>query len=107
MQRILLNSIFELVIFADSKVKVGTIKSNRLIFPKEESIRGWFSLKTEQKGSSNGKKEETIQSHDNPSSKEEAHEIAVSLPDPEHLPPVTTWEKASNVLRYIPQIIRS
>jgi hypothetical protein len=107
MQRILLNSILELVIFADSKVKDGTMKSNRLIFPKQESFRSWFSLKTEQKESESGTTEQTNRSHDNASSKDAVYEIPVPLPDPEHLPPVNTWEKASNVLRYIPQIIRS
>ncbi|PCH07569.1 Brefeldin A sensitivity protein-related, domain of unknown function DUF2421 [Penicillium occitanis (nom. inval.)] len=107
MQRILLNSIFELVMFADSKGKDGTMKCNRLIFPKEESSRSWFSLKTEQKESESGTMEQQNRYHDNPSSKHEEHEISLSLPDPEHLPPVNTWEKASNVLRYIPRIIRS
>lgn len=45
MQRILLNSISELLMFVDSKVKDGTMKSSRLIFPQEESIRSWFSLR--------------------------------------------------------------
>lgn len=107
MQRILLSSIFELVIFADSKVKDGTLKSNRLIFPKEESIRSWFSLKTEQKESESDSTKQTNQFHDHPSSKAEEYEFSVSLPDPEHLPPVNTWEKASNILRYISQTIQS
>lgn len=58
MQRILLNSLFELVMFAGSKVKDGTMKSSRLIFSKEESIRSWFSLKTEQKESEIGTTEQ-------------------------------------------------
>lgn len=104
LQRVLLNAILDLVLFTDSKVKDGTMESNRLIFPKGKSIRSWFSLKTEQKESESDEKN---QSCDKPSSEDEEQGISIPLPDPEHLPPVNTWERASNILRYIPQTIRS
>lgn len=107
MQRILLNSIFELVIFADSKVKDGTMKSNRLIFPREESVRNWFSLKTEQKESESGITGQTNRPNDSSSTRGAKQENSISCSDPEHLLPVNTWEKASNLLRYIPQTIQS
>lgn len=107
MQRILLNSIFELVMFADSKVKDGTIKSNRFIFPREESVRNWFSLKSEQKESESDNTGQTNQSRESSSTKGVEQDISNTLSDPEHLPPVNIWEKASSILRYIPQTIQS
>lgn len=106
MQGILLNAILQLIQFADSKVIDGTMKSNRLIFPKQESIRSWFSLRTEQK-ESESHTEQRNPSQASSSSEDSEQEISTALPDPEHLPPANIWEKASDILRYISHVIRS
>lgn len=105
LQDILLNATFELVKFANSNVAQGTMKRNRLIFPNQNIVRGWFSLTSEQRQSgSNLARRQS--SHVDPTSVDQDQELG-HFPDPKHLPPVNAWEKGSNVLRWISHQIRS
>ncbi|KAJ5771702.1 hypothetical protein N7520_002231 [Penicillium odoratum] len=97
----LLKATLQLVRFADSKVADGTMKRDRLIFPKQKSIRQWLSLSAEPKE----KPSDSLQSSVDPSN---VHRPAFTgFPDPEHLPPDNIWEKGSTVLRKISHIIKS
>ncbi|KAJ6115360.1 hypothetical protein N7486_001138 [Penicillium sp. IBT 16267x] len=100
----LLNATLQLVKFADSKVADGTMKRSRLIFPKQKSIRQWFSLSADQK--------ETKPSDSRQSSRVDPSNIHrpqafTGFPDPDHLPPENIWEKGSSVLRTISHVIKS
>lgn len=88
----LLNATLQLVRFADGKVADGTMKRRRLIFPKQKSIRTWFSL--------NSTKDSNNQS-------EPASRQSPGFPDPEHLPPENFCERGSTILRSISHIIKS
>lgn len=88
---------------ASESVRTGYNSDARVVAGAWLFVLVWYV----QKESESDTAEQQNGYHDNPSSKHEEHEISLSLPDPEHLPPVNTWEKASNVLYYIPRIIRS
>ncbi|KAJ5726894.1 hypothetical protein N7493_005921 [Penicillium malachiteum] len=103
----LLNATLQLVKFADSKIADGTMKRERLIFPRQKSIREWLSLST-------GPKDENVkpQSESRQSSRVDPGDIHqpqafTGFPDPEHLPPENILEKSSMILRTISHIIRS
>ncbi|KAL4994034.1 hypothetical protein BDV10DRAFT_12202 [Aspergillus recurvatus] len=68
--------------FADSKVADGTMARKRIIVP-ALTIREWLSIAS--------KHSDDQHSH----------------PNPEHLPPSTTWEKASSVLPLISRLLHS
>ncbi|KAJ5652824.1 hypothetical protein N7507_010250 [Penicillium longicatenatum] len=100
----LLNATLQLVKFADSKVADGTMKRSRLIFPKQKSIRQWFSLSADQKEI---KSSDSRQSSRVDPSNIHHSQAFTGFPDPEHLPPENIWEKGSNVLRSISHVIKS
>lgn len=102
----LLNATLKLVKFADGKVADGTMKRSRLIFPKQGSIREWFSLRSEREKEKENLQASRQSSHVDPSN---IHRTSIStgFPDPEHLPPENIWEKWSMVLRTISHVIKS
>lgn len=100
----LLNATLQLVQFADGKVADGTMKRNRLIFPKQKSLRAWFSLSSAKEPDSKPTSREPSQV--DPSMVHRAR-ASVGLPDPEHLPPANMWEKGSTILRAISHAIKS
>ncbi|KAJ6042014.1 uncharacterized protein N7446_013080 [Penicillium canescens] len=100
----MLNATLQLVQFANSKHTDGTMKRNRLIFPKQKSIRAWLSLGFD-------KKESETPSASRQSSNVDPSSIQrnqpTRFPDPEHLPPENIWEKGSMILRTISHVIKS
>lgn len=100
----LLNATLQLVKFADSKVADGTMKRSRLVFPKQKSIRQWFSLSEDQR---EAKPSDTRQSSRVDPSNIHRPQAFPGFPDPEHLPAENIWEKGSSVLRTISHAIAS
>ncbi|KAJ5548355.1 hypothetical protein N7513_005589 [Penicillium frequentans] len=100
----LLNATLQLVKFADSKVADGTMKRSRLIFPKQKSVRQWFSLSADQK---DAKPSDSRQSSRVDPSNIHRPQAFSGFPDPEHLPAENIWEKGSSVLRTISHVIKS
>jgi hypothetical protein len=100
----MLNATLQLVQFANSKHTDGTMKCNRLIFPKQKSIRAWLSLSFD-------KKESETPSASRQSSNVDPSSIhrdqPTRFPDPEHLPPENIWEKGSMILRTISNVMKS
>ena len=101
----LLNAMFELIKFADRKVTDGTMKRNRLIFPKQTSIRDWLSLSSAKK-SPKSNPDRRRSSHVDPLCVYQEHD-AGRFPDPESLPPENFWERGSTILKFISHVIRS
>lgn len=101
----LLNATFELIKFADRKVADGTMKRNRLIFPKQRSIRDWLSLSSAKKAPKSSPNRRRS-SHVDPLWVYQEHD-AGGFPDPESLPPANFWEKGSTILKSISHVIRS
>lgn len=101
----LLNATLELVEFADSKIADGTMKHNRIILPKQKSIRSWFSLNSNKKDSDT-EPDRRHASNVDPTHVHRDYPTA-GFPDPEHLPPANIWEKGSTILRTISHVIKS
>ncbi|KAL4747827.1 hypothetical protein BDW72DRAFT_7513 [Aspergillus terricola var. indicus] len=78
----LLKATQDFIEFANSKAMDGTMARKRIILP-ALTICEWLSI--------------TSKRRDNQS----------SHPNPEHLPPSTTWEKASSVLPFISRLLQS
>ncbi|GMG16183.1 unnamed protein product [Aspergillus oryzae] len=104
LQESLLNGVLELIKFADSKVADGTMKKSGPIFPMQNSIRGWLSLKSEKDKSRGSDSRQPSQA--NPASIH-AEDEPDRFPDPEHLPPANLLEKASTIIRFISHVIKS
>ncbi|KAK9242053.1 hypothetical protein V1506DRAFT_548716 [Lipomyces tetrasporus] len=102
----MLNATLQLVKFADGKVADGTMERSRLIFPRQGSIREWFSLRSEKEKVKENLSASRQSSHVDPSNIHHASPLT-GFPDPEHLPPENIWEKGSLVLRAISHIIKS
>ncbi|KAF3402071.1 hypothetical protein F1880_009843 [Penicillium rolfsii] len=100
----MLNATLQLVKFADGKVADGTMKRSRLIFPRQGSIRNWFSLRSEKAKENLSASRQS--SHVNPSNIHHASPLT-AFPDPEHLPPENIWEKGSLALRAISHLLKS
>ncbi|KAJ5771141.1 uncharacterized protein N7511_003192 [Penicillium nucicola] len=100
----MLNATLQLVQFATSKHTDGTMKHNRLIFPKQKSIRAWLSLSSDKKESETPAASRQS-SNANPSTIHRTQ--PTRLPDPEHLPPENIWEKGSMILRTISHLFKS
>lgn len=96
-------SILDLVRFADSKVQDGTMKRNKIIFPGWRRIRKLMQSSFLQADS------------DQEAPDGETTGIIVSLgaslstgkKDPEHLPPATWYQRATDHLRLIPRFLAS
>ncbi|RHZ43433.1 uncharacterized protein CDV56_101197 [Aspergillus thermomutatus] len=97
-----LKATLELIKFANRKVVDGTMKRNRLIFPKQKTIKEWFSLNSETVKESNDGRSSNV---DPPSIHED--DARRHFPDPEHMPPTNLFEKGSRILRFISRAIRS
>ena len=85
--------------FADSKVADGTMKSNRLVYPDAELLRGWVrSLWDKSQGSllSAPGGDDTYQGG-----------LHGQAKNPEHLPPSNAWERNSDYLRKIAHLFSS
>lgn len=102
----LLNATLKLVKFADGKVADGTMKRSRLIFPRQGSLREWFSLRGSTEKEKESPSSSRQSSHVDPSNVHRAS-ILTGFPDPEHLPPENVWERGSMVLRSISHAIKS
>jgi hypothetical protein len=102
----MLNATLNLVKFADGKVADGTMKRSRLIFPRQGSIREWFSLRGEKEKMKENLSPSRQSSHVDPSNIHRASPLT-GFPDPEHLPPENIWEKGSMALRAISHVIKS
>ncbi|KAL3448398.1 hypothetical protein BJX65DRAFT_71530 [Aspergillus insuetus] len=92
LQESLLTATADFIRFANSKIADGTMKRNKLIYPRI-SLREWLSIS--RKSDDN---DQTPYAEDNELEK---------YPDPEHLPPSNPWEKASTILRHISHLIKS
>jgi hypothetical protein len=92
LQESLLTATADFMRFAHSKIADGTMKRNRLIYPKI-ALHKWLSISRKPDD-----KDLTPYTQNN------AHE---EYPDPEHLPPRNPWERASTILRYISHLIKS
>ncbi|KAJ5116868.1 hypothetical protein N7456_001216 [Penicillium angulare] len=102
----LLSATLQLVKFADSKVADGTMKRNRLIFPRQKSLREWLSLSTGPKEGNESQSDSRQSSHVDPSAIHRTQAFT-GFPDPEHLPPTNIWEKGSAILSIVSRVIRS
>jgi len=102
----LLNSVgkavLDMVLFADSKVQDGTMTRNKFIFP------GWRRIRKLMQNSY--RKVDAEQ----PLQESQASGIFIRVgdalsvsKDPEHLPPTTLYQRATNCLRIIPEVLGS
>lgn len=105
LQADLLNATLQLVQFAASKIADGTMKHGRLIFPRQKSIREWFSLSTDKKAA-DAESDRRQPLHVDPSTVQRSQHDAV-FPDPEHLHPANVFEKLSVGLRVVSHAIKS
>ncbi|KAL2849861.1 hypothetical protein BJY01DRAFT_262124 [Aspergillus pseudoustus] len=92
LQESLLKATADFITFAERKVADGTMNQNRLIFPRI-SILEWLSL-----SKTSDEKDKSPFSQDT--------EAQQKYPDPEHLPPSNTWERASTLLRHASHLIK-
>ncbi|KAI9744784.1 MAG: hypothetical protein M1818_001709 [Claussenomyces sp. TS43310] len=97
-------AIHNLAQFAESKVKDGTMKKNRMILPGQRRIRKWIT--------SLGSEDSTV-SEGIPDSLENGQSTVYmgssfnGRRDPEHLPATTAWQKFGNGMRTIPHFMGS
>ncbi|EAW13475.1 uncharacterized protein ACLA_055220 [Aspergillus clavatus NRRL 1] len=98
----LLKATLDLIKFADSKVADGTMKRNRLIFPKQKTVLEWLSLNADTKDDPVRRRSSDVDPGD--IHEEHGHE---HFPDPEHMAPSNLFERGSNILRHISRIIKS
>lgn len=96
--------ILSLARWADSKVEDGTMKKKRLILPGWKRMRKWMWAAISREDNN----------LDYQAASTRCGTVTVYLgdalhsdKDTEHLPPTTTWEKASNRLRVIPEFLGS
>ncbi|KAK2759958.1 hypothetical protein FQN54_002694 [Arachnomyces sp. PD_36] len=103
LQDSLLQSVHDLVKFANSKVEDGTVKNKRLIVPPWEHIKEWVSFDPmeQERDTSNQDTSEPGMDWSEP------HDPLAQAPDPEHLPAVNSWQRAGNHLRRISHILAS
>ncbi|KAK3313703.1 hypothetical protein B0H66DRAFT_358322 [Apodospora peruviana] len=94
----------DLITFADGKVQDGTMKRSRLIVPTLHRLRKWVVGILSSEDSS---------AEEAPGTLELSHDIVFfgdgynQKKDPEHLPPVTTWQHFGNGLRKFPNFFGS
>ncbi len=90
--------------YAEEKVEDGTMKKNRLILPGNRRIWKWIK--------SIGSEDSTADS-DTPDSMESGQNTVYlgagfnGKRDPEHRPPVNTWEQIGNIIRKVPHFLAS
>lgn len=102
----LLNSVgkavLEMVLFADSKVQDGTMSKNKFIFP------GWRRIrKLMQNSFRKVDAEQALPDSDASGIFIYVGDALSGSKDPEHLPPVTWYQRATNYLRAIPVFLGS
>lgn len=97
-------AVLALVQFADKKVEDGTLKKNKLISPGFKRIKKWVtgSLKVEDAGV-----EHTPDATESGASSIYSGESFRAAKDPEHLPPTSTWQQSTNVLRHFSGLLGS
>lgn len=97
-------AVLALVQFADKKVGDGTMKKNKLISPGLKRIRKWVtgSLKVEDAGA-----DHTPDSTEAGGASIYSGESFRAAKDPEHLPPSNAWQRSTNVLRQLSEILGS
>jgi hypothetical protein len=95
------NAILKMVRFADSKVANGTMKKKRLIFPGARRIRKLFE------GAWSKEEDTDLGIEDGRLRNVYMGDSLMAKKDPEHLPPANVFEKLTNYIRVIPQILAS
>lgn len=103
LQDTLLQSVHDLVKFANSKADDGTVKNNRFIIPPWEHIKEWVTVDPieQERDSANQDTSEPGMDWSDPC------DPLTQNPDPEHLPAVTPWQRAGNSLRKISHLLGS
>ena len=94
-------AIHKLVLFADSKVNDGTMRTSRLIHPDYHQTIEWFESIWSHSSEAN------VKSVSDGQQKKYQSRLYTGRKDPEHLPAANAWEKYSNHLRAIPRLLRS
>ncbi|KUJ08768.1 uncharacterized protein LY89DRAFT_764104 [Mollisia scopiformis] len=97
-------AILDLVKFADSKVEDGTMAQNRLILPSWRRIKKWIIASYTREDSNLDYHSYSTRSG---TPTVYLHDALQSDQDPEHLPPVTLWERSTEKLRGITHFISS
>lgn len=97
-------AILDLVKFADAKVQDGTMAKKRLIKPSMKALKKWVWAAIAREDSNLD-----YQAFSTRSGTVTVHlgDALKINKDPEHLPPVTAWEKITNIFRYIPKFFGS
>jgi Fusaric acid resistance protein-like/Aromatic acid exporter family member 2 len=96
--------ILDLVKYADSKVDDGTMKRKRLIFPSWKRMQQWFWAALSREDSNLDYEAYSTRSG---TVTVYLRDALQTEKDAEHLPPVSTWEKATDKLRLIPHFFGS
>lgn len=96
--------ILDLVRFADSKVEDGTMKKKRLIIPSWKTWKKWAKAVFTREDSN---LDYTSYSYRSGSPTVYLGDALGVNRDPEHLPPVTWWEKTTDYFRLIPRLFGS
>ncbi|KAI1920996.1 hypothetical protein LOZ07_005097 [Ophidiomyces ophidiicola] len=108
LQDTLLQAVFDLVKFADSKIADGTLNHKRVIFPKAENIKRWIF--------GGGPDEEQKVENEVPIIGEQTNyapqkcgtdPLKSRFADPEHLPPTNRWQRLGNWIRHLSHLLSS
>ena len=94
----------DLIDFADEKVEDGTMSKKRLITPSLRRLRKWFLAVLSNKDPSADQSPDVMESSANIIYFGDGYN---RKKDPEHLPPVTAWQRFGNGLRKIPAFLGS
>ncbi|EEP76334.1 predicted protein [Uncinocarpus reesii 1704] len=107
LQDILLQSIFDLVKFADSKVADGTMRHKRVIFPKSEYLKQWLLGGWPEEDDTATKIPVVGEQTDYEPSIHGKDPLKTRFADPEHLPPANRWQRFGNWLRRLSHLLSS
>ncbi|KAL8662244.1 MAG: hypothetical protein Q9168_008286, partial [Polycauliona sp. 1 TL-2023] len=97
-------AVLDLVRFADSKVKAGTMKKKRLVAPGMKRVKKWISAALSTEDSSADHAPDTSETTGFTVQTGDAHRKSK---DPEHLPPTNAWQRFGDGIRVIPRILGS
>ena len=97
-------AILALVHLADGKVKDGTMKKKRFIFPTYQALKRWF-LDALKQGDTSA--DQALDDHELNGANVYAGDSLRAKKDPEHLPPTNAFERFGDVFRKIPALLRS
>ncbi|KAK0646981.1 hypothetical protein B0T16DRAFT_429608 [Cercophora newfieldiana] len=94
----------ELITYAESKVADGTMSRKRLIFPSSHRLRKWLYSVLSSEDSSAEQAPDLMESHANIVYFGDGYN---KKKDPEHLEPVTAWERFGSRLRSVSNLLGS